>query len=546
MYFKKIELIFFSLFIISAGVSIFMKLPAFKFDNDLAMSLSTCLPQEKEDKFFDDFYAKFENTVLPGTQKDLYKTYIKASIYLNYPIQAICLLFYKFKPEDNFISQIWKLIDAICYLSFIIFVFACILFYQNKNFRSSCYIFFLLCILIPIKNNEKYFSLLDQNKISQIIFCLIIALCISFFFKKQYNNIIKTKIHLEKLVLISFVIIVFLLNFFLVKNPLIYLLLTLVPLFYLKSSNITESLLLGGAISLCFNQWLLWMNFIPVGRGFLFLLATFLVPMAILTRKRLYAYLLPILLIFHLHVGLLVLIVIALYECINLRFKSTTNLVCLISATFVIIFTKNFHYGWLPIDAIAAIKLLSQKLILDKGFVIANLLILVFFVFGITNLKDKKEFFPIFCSLIGAFLITFECCLAKYGIDRYSAGLGKLVLIPLYLCPFLFTASLIFVLIQNQEMLLNLNTKGINLYLLNIALIFAVYIFCQNPYELTKFLPNTHFENSFNNNCQKLNEQKFYLIPGATATDPNIWYNFLRYKINKHKLKNSKFNIEIK
>lgn len=540
---KKINILAFALFLFAACVSIMMKLPAFKYDNDLAMSLSTSLPKDKTSKFYLGFLDNFDKTVQPGCQKELYKTYITSSIYMNYPIQAFCLSLFKFYSEKNFIKQIWDLIDIISYVSFFSFILASILFIQNPAYQKSCLTFFLICVCISLKNNKNDPFFLNTSEILHIILICLISLQAFKIHEKIFRN--SAKKFLEKNKIIIFAGFTAILNYFVIKNSLIYLQLILVLLFYYQTLKIPFSLITGTAITLCFNQWLLWMSFIPVGRGFLFLLATFLVPMAIFTNKPIYIFCLPILFVFHMHVGLLVCLSVAFYECLRSRLVSLLNIVCLISSFCIAIFLKTFHFGWLPLDLFIASKAFIKIFASNNNFFLTCLSLVIFFLVGKKYLEEKNYFFLVYCTTIGCFLVSLEAALQKLGIDRYTPGLGKLTLIPLYLCPFLFSAALIYAIIKNQNHKTQKNTKNLNTIIFNFVIILAVLLFCQNPYRITKQKLNLNFLEDFNNRNTNLNAAKIYFRQNACATDPNIWYNFLKYQINTNILKNKNYDFEI-
>ena len=509
------------------------------------MSLSTCFRFDQGDSFYQSFYEKFAENVKDGRAKELYKTYIKSDLYFNYPIQALCSKIYTFNETQNYVLQIWDLIDKIIFASLTISFIVSTLLLADKEFQKTSAMFFFIALILTFRNYDTHLGFLKSSDISIISKISLFGLLAENIFKR--NHVLCCNSFLQKVVkgLVVSAFAVFLVNNYkLIYNPYIYLFSLLAFCYYKKSNSAIEAILIGASITLCFNQWLFWMNFIPVGRGFSFLLASFLVPVAVKSKKTRYALLLPIILLFHLNVGLLILSSLILFEVIKLNFKSAILLVSVISSIGVSYFIGKYHFGWLPfniymgLDAIRSIFLGNSSYI----WVIAQLLLLV--LIGKVLMKKEDNFYSLYAMGAGCFLIILEEMLSTVGVDRYTIGLGKIALVPLYLCPFLFSSAFIYFLLDLQIPRVNSIYSKNYVYCIYIILILGAFLFCKNPYNIQTIKKNETFCHHFNRNHPLLNDPKIFFPHQANPTDPTIWYNYLKYKINSAVFQNKKYVFE--
>jgi hypothetical protein len=215
-------------------------------------------------------------------------------------------------------------------------------------------------------------------------------------------------------------------------------------------------------------------------------------------------------------------------------------------AALIVLFTNTFHTGLASNKAIFDQVVEIKNIIFEKS----NLFILTgLFAFSLTSVLkiEKKDQACLFLLFVGTFLFILKDSLNRCGINLYTNGYFMLSTLELYLAPFLFTSIVFYILIETIKSTHFRESKAANFGCLLLVLSCVLVLFAKtsnNWYSISKEKIDEIQIGSEKDRKSLFSDSEYVFHPNASPTSPIIWYYLLKYKINKHKLGNCRFQIK--
>jgi len=251
--------------------------------------------------------------------------------------------------------------------------------------------------------------------------------------------------------------------------------------------------------------------------------------------------------LFNLPLSIMICLIISGFSLIllgNIKYAS----IPLFVSGLVLAFVQTFHHNFVTdVSAANTIKI-TLSLIFEKSNMPLFAAFVLFCLIFSTRLNKIENCLLLLFSM-GIFLFALRASLLKAGITRWSDGFFSISCLELYLAPFIYTTIIFLILLEvfNASAFETRNPqRPYAWFFILLCLLFLQIRSGNNWYPITYGKFAIISMGKTNESKSTFGDSQYVLYNNSNPSDPLIWYNFLKYKINKHKLKNSKFNIEIK
>ena len=519
----------------------FGRLPKFINDNDLAMELSTAFYDNKSDLFYKQFKEAFIDSVEENAAKSTYASRIEMSAYFSYPIHNITINMTKISSDSYFIKNIQSIIYLSSCVLFAVVVAFLALLYLIKGKEGTALFGILSLFLAFTILCQKYFKEIHFPLRENATLFLFAALGMAFsVFIGKRNLLCRASLKYCIVVLLSGLCFIF------TKGELTCLIWGgLCTGFLLINMSLQRSLFFATALSLSVNQWFFWVSPLPIARAGLYFAATCLMSLMLSSKNKNYLWFCFILPLFHMPVSSLILICFSVCAFIvfrNLKYA----LGPLAVAALIVLFTNIFHTGYGSNKAVFDQVVQIKNIIFEKSNVFIMTGLFVFALTFVLKLR-KKDQACLFLLFVGTTLFILKQSLIRCGINLYTNGYFILSTLELYTAPFLFTSIVFYILIETIKKAHFIKSKAANFGCLSLVLFCVLFLYAKtgnNWYPISKEKIDDIKIGSEKDRKSLFSDSEYVFHPNASPTSPIIWYYLLKYKINKHKLGNCRFQIK--